>query len=157
MWNWVNWWHHETIAALLNHLITKWLFKPKWETGSYKSRSSIFVIDDVINSSLIPANFSRRNRRLKFVQIRKGRYLRDQQREIFHFGQMPKEVWNSTHTKWHSDPIMSTTHQVLNCNCIFTFQLDVQTIINQYTNTRTITVGTIHNLKSLYLQFASSD
>ena len=35
--------------------------------------------------------FSRRDRRLKFVQFRKGRNPRDQRREIFHFGQMPEK------------------------------------------------------------------
>ena len=41
--------------------------------------------------SLIVLNFRRRDLRLKFVQFRKGRYPRDQQREIFHFGQMPEK------------------------------------------------------------------
>ena len=41
--------------------------------------------------SLIPANFPRRDRRLKFVQFRIGRFPRDHQREIFHFGQMPEK------------------------------------------------------------------
>ena len=100
---------------------------------------------DVINLSLIPANFPRRNRWLKFVKIRKGRCLRDQQREIFHFGQMPKENYEIGRTQSHI-PIPLGVQFI---KCCIAYSHFSQTIINQYTRT---TDGKIYNLESLYLQ-----